>query len=252
LSNLRIAYGAMLASLTNVLNRLQALAQFLPGGKGADLQVALSNGKLTVRESFAIPNLPLGVGDITDVSFDLGLTLQLSPLSADFTVGIGSPNHPFNWIVSPLSGNGLIDIGTRDNKPELTVQGSLGLGLAIDLAIASGSASVTIGVLLDVTGSTVTLMAVLTGQASVDVLDGLASATVTLTAAVGFALKPFPPLPVVKVLPPEVDFPPVDITFLASVSVGIHLSVCWVVSVDWDGSWQFSQTVHTPSLSLSI
>jgi hypothetical protein len=252
LSNLRIAYGGMLSSLTDVLNRLQALAQFLPGGKGAELKVGLSDGKLTVSDTFSIPDLPLGVGDITDVSLDLGLTLQLSPLTADFTVGIGSPNNPFNWIVSPLAGNGLIDIGTKDNKPELTVQASIGLGLAIDLAIASGSASVTIGVLLDVTGSTITLMAVLTGQASVDVLDGLASATITLTAAVGFALSPFPPLPIVKVLPPEVDFPSCDITFLASVSVGIHLSVCWVVSVDFDGSWQFAQTVHTPALSLSV
>jgi len=252
LSNLRIAYGGMLSSLTNVLNRLQALAQFLPGGKGAELKVGLSDGKLTVSDTFSIPDLPLGVGDITDVSLDLGLTLQLSPLTADFIVGIGSPDKPFNWIVSPLAGNGLIDIGTRNNKPELTVQASIGLGLAIDLAIASGSASVTIGVLLDVTGSTITLMAILTGQASVDVLDGLASATITLTAACGFALSPFPPLPVVKVLPPEVDFPSCDITFLASVSVGIHLSVCWVVSVDFDGSWQFAQTVHTPALSLSV
>jgi hypothetical protein len=252
LSNLKIAYGGMLSSLTNVLNRLQALAQFLPGGKGADLQVGLSDGKLTVSDTFTIPDLPLGVGDITDVSLDLGLTLQLSPLAANFTVGIGSANNPFNWIVSPLAGNGLIDIGTRDNKPEITVQGSIGLGLAIDLAIASGSASVTIGVLLDVTGSTITLMAVLTGQASVDVLDGLASASITLTAAVGFALNPFPPLPTVKVLPPEVDFPSCDITFLASVSVGIHLSICWVVSVDFDGSWQFAQTVHTPALSLGV
>jgi hypothetical protein len=255
LSDLHVAYGGMLSSLTNVLNRLQSLAQFLPGGKGADLKVALSNGRLTVSDTFAIPNLPLGVGDITDVSLDLGLTLQLSPLAADFTVGIGNPGNPFNWIVSPLAGNGLIDIGTKDNKAELTVQGSIGLGLAIDVAIASGSASVTIGVLLDVTGSQITLMAILTGQASVDVLDGLASATITLTAAVGFSLDPFPPLPVFKPALPfatEVDFPSCAITFLASVSVGIHLSVCWVVSVDFDGSWQFAQTVHTPALTLSV
>src|SRR5262249_35768931 len=122
LSNLQISYGAMLSSLTSILNRLQALAQFLPGGKGADLKVGLSNGRLTVSDTFAIPNLPLGVGDITDVSLDVGLTLQLSPLTADFTVGIGNPGNPFNWIVSPLAGNGLIDIGTKDNKPEITVQ----------------------------------------------------------------------------------------------------------------------------------
>ncbi len=254
LSQLHIVYGPALSSLTNVLDKLQALAQFLPGGKGAGLQVGLSDGKLTVSDTFAIPSLPLGLGEITDVSLDIGLTLQLSPLSADFTVGIGGPDNPFNWIVSPLAGNGLIDVGVKNNKPELTVQGGIGLGLAIDVGIAEGSASITIAARLDITGSTVTLMAILTGQASVDVLGGLASASLTLTAAVGFSMNPFPPLPSpTGGFPPTgLDFPSVDITLLASVSVGIHISICWVVSVDFDGSWQFAQTIHTPELQLSL
>jgi hypothetical protein len=256
LSGLHLVYGDALATLTNVLNKLQALAQFLPGGKGAGLHVGLSDGRLTVSDTFAIPSLPLGLGEITDVCLELGLTLTLAPVSADFSIGIGSANHPFNWIVSPLAGNGLIVVGVKGGKPELTVQAGIGLGLAINVAIASGSASVTIAVQLDVTGKTITLMAILTGRASVDVLGGLVGATLTLSAGIGFSLNPFPPLP--QLLPPlpsvptSVDFPSCDITLLASVSVGIHISICWVVSVDWDGSWQFSQTVHTPHLALSL
>jgi len=49
----------------------------------------------------------------------------------------------------------------------------------IDLAIAEGSTSITIAVRLDVTGSTITIMFILNGQASVDVLGGLASASRT-------------------------------------------------------------------------
>jgi hypothetical protein len=254
LSGLHIVYGDALSSLTSVLDRLQSLASFLPGGKGAGLQISLSDGKLTVRDVFAIPSLPLGLGEITDVSLDLGLTIQLSPLSADFIIGIGSSDHPFNWIVSPLAGNGLVDIGVKDGQPELTVQGGIGLGLAIDLGIAEGSASITIAAKLDVTGNTITLMAILTGNASVDVLGGLASASITLTAAVGFSLHPFPPqILLTGGFPPTgIDFKPEDITLLASVSVGIHISICWVVSVDFDGSWQFSQTVHTPELQASL
>jgi hypothetical protein len=30
------------------------------------------------------------------------------------------------------------------------------------------------------------------------------------------------------------------------VAVGIHLSICWVVSVNFDGLWQFSQSINTP------
>jgi hypothetical protein len=184
--------------------------------------------------------------------------VTLQPLSVDFAIGIGSPSHPFNWIVSPLAGNGLMDIGVRASQPALTIQAGIGLGLAIDLGIASGSASVTIAFQLDVAGNKITLMAILSGQASVDVLDGLASASLTLTAALGFSLSPIvPPLVFNPPLPPppfptRVTLGPETITLLACCSVGIHISICWVVSVSWDGSWQFSQSVTTPQLTVSI
>jgi hypothetical protein len=83
----------------------------------------------------------------------------------------------------------------------------------------------------------------------VDVLGGLASASITLTAAVGVSVNPLPvPVPILS--PPGFDFPAEDLTFLASVSVGIHISICWVVNVDFDGSWQFSQSIHTPEIKV--
>jgi hypothetical protein len=258
LTNLNMQMGDALSMVKDVFNKLQTVAQYLPGGGGAQLDVALSNGKLTVTDSFSIADLPLGLGDITDVSLNLGLTVTLQPLSVDFAVGIGNPGNPFNWIVSPLAGNGLMDFGVRANQPSLTIQAGIGLGLAIDLGIASGSASVTIAFQLDVTGNTITLMAILSGQASVDVLDGLASASLTLTAALGFSLSPIvppltfsPPLPGPP-LPTQVTLGPETITLLASCSVGIHISICWVVSVSWDGSWSFSQSITTPRITVGI
>jgi hypothetical protein len=134
------------------------------------------------------------------------------------------------------------------------LQAGIGLALAIDLAIASGSASVVIALNIDVNPPAVTLMVLLTGQASVDVLDGLASASLTLTAGIGVGISPLPVPPNVqiKVLPPEFDFPKETITMLATVSVGIHLTVCWVASVDWDGSWQFSQSFTTPPIQVAL
>ena len=249
LTNLNVQMGDALSVVKNVFSDLQALAQFLPGGAGANLDVALSDGRLTVRDSFTIGDMPLGLGDLTDISLDLGLSVQLQPLSVDFLIGIGEPNNPFNWIVSPLAGNGLMNFGVRGNQPSFTIQAGLGLGLAIDLGIASGSASVTIAVQLNVTGNTITLMAILSGQASVDVLDGLASATITLSAALGFGLHPI--IPPVHLLPPPVSIGPEDITLLASCSVGIHISICWVVSVSWDGSWTFSQTITMPQITVN-
>ena len=77
----------------------------------------------------------------------------------------------------------------------------------------------------------------LIGHAEVDVLDGLASASLTLTAGIDL----HPDFPAGSDLPDAVDF-------TAMVAVGIHISICWVVNVDFDGSWQFSQTLplHLP------
>jgi hypothetical protein len=91
----------------------------------------------------------------------------------------------------------------------------------------------------------------------VDVLDGLASASLTLSAALGFSLSP--PLPPIKFTPTPPTLPPTSltigqetITLLAACSVGIHISIAWVVSVSWDGSWHFSQSVTTPSITVSV
>ncbi|HKM64350.1 MAG TPA: hypothetical protein VJY39_17855 [Acidisphaera sp.] len=249
LTGLTIDYGSALNTLKSIFSKLQALANFLPGGVGAGLNVSLSDGKLTVRDTFALPTLPLGLGDLSDISLDLGLTITLAPLSADFLIGIGDPDNPFNWLLSPLAGNGAIDIGVQSGAPYFMIQGGIGLGLGIDLGIAEGSASITLAVQITVNGSKITIMIILNGQASVDVLGGLASASLSLTAAVGVSIQPFP-IPQISLSPPGVDFPAETITFIASVAVGIHISICWVISVSFEGSWQFSQSITTPEISV--
>ena len=248
LTNLNIQMGGVLSVVKSVFSDLQALAQFLPGGAGANLDIALSNGKLTVSDTFTIGDMPLGLGNLTDISLDMGLSVQFSPISVDFMIGIGSPGNPFNWIVDPLAGNGLMTFGVVANQPSFTIQAGIGLGLAIDLGIASGSASITIAVQLNITGNSLTLMAILTGQASVDVLDGLASASITLSAALGIRLTPA--IPPVHLLPLPVSIGPEDITLIASCSVGIHITICWVVSINFDGSWTFSQGFTMPQISV--
>jgi hypothetical protein len=250
LTNLNVTLGSALSAVKSVFSDLQALASYLPGGVGANLDVAVSDGKLTVTDTFSIADLPLGLGQLTDLSLDIGLRATLSPLSVDFLVGLGAPGNPFNWVATPLAGNGLMNLGVQDNLPAFVIQAGIGLGFSIDLGIASGSASITVAAELDVTTASITLLATLTGQASVDVLGGLASASLTLSAGIGFTVAPQalsgPPPPL-----PEVEIPGADVTLIATCSVGIHLSICWVVSVSWDGSWQFTQTFQTPALTVT-
>ena len=253
LKDLRVVYGGILSLVQEIFSRLQELAKFLPGGqKVAGLQVSFSDGKLTIRDRFALPTLPLGLGEISDVSLDLGVSIQLAPKSMTFTAGIASPEKPFHWLVSPLSGNGMLQLGARIAS-DVKMQAGIGVGLAIDFAIVSGSASIVIAVQLDATSNPIGVMVLLTGQASVDVLDGLASASLTLTAGVGVKVSPGPLHDLTDIPPDPIDYlKQTTVTLMAEVAVGIHLSVCWLVHVDFDGSWPFSETVSGKTLAALV
>lgn len=232
LDNLTVVYGSMLKPVQDLFSSLKDLCTFLPGGGGAALDVSFSNGMLTIRDEFALPTLPLGFGHIEGVAIMLGMTLQLSPASLEFTAGIGSEKKPFTWLVSPLSGTGAIEVGAKDSDVTFLIQGGIGVGLSIDIGIASGSASITLAIQVDNKIKPFEIKGILTGNASVDVLGGLASASLTLSAALGLVPR-FPPIP---------D----EIVVTAAVSVGIHISICWVVSIDFDGTWSFEQTFESP------
>jgi hypothetical protein len=82
-----------------------------------------------------------------------------------------------------------------------------------------------VAVRLQINGSVVTILFLLTGQAQVSVLGGLASAAITLTAGLGFSI----------------DVADLDIDLIGTASVGIHISICWVINISWSGSWTFEK-----------
>jgi hypothetical protein len=134
------------------------------------------------------------------------------------------------------------------------VQAGLGLGLAIDLGIAAGAASVALALELNTGPDPFEMRVILSGRASVDVLAGLASATITLAAGLGIippkALLLPPYLP--PSIPPHSPIGPFTVGITGSVAVGIHISICWVVDVDWDGYWQFRQDIETPAIPIPL
>jgi len=224
----------VLASLFTVLNDIASvLSPGSSGGSGGSggssggpgLNTSFSNGKLAVTDNFSLPDIPLGPGTISNVSLDIGATLDIIGLTIDFLVSIGTTDAPCQWIVDPLSGTILVQAGIVKNQMDILIQGGVGLGLAIDLGIASGSASIVIAVRLQIQGSVVTILFLLTGQASVSVLGGLASAAITLTAGLGFSI----------------NVADLDIDLIGTASVGIHISICWVINISWSGSWTFQK-----------
>jgi len=252
-ANVNVRYEGILGALQSIFTNIQQVAKFLPGGVGANLKVGFSQGHLTVRNAFALPTLPLGTGQITDIAVDMGFDVALSPFDVRFVAGLGSEQNPFRWIVSPLAGTGVVQVAIGKQGLDILVQGGLGVGLAIDLGIASGSASIALAVQLNTGPDPFEIKGILSGRASVDVLQGLASATITLAAGLGIIPPPqlFKPPFLPPALPPE-EIPTLTIGLVASVSAGIHLSVCWVVDVDWEGYWQFRQDITTPAIPIPI
>ena len=225
--NIDVEYGSALSFVKDIFSGLGPLIAAIGGD--VVLDVGFSANHLSVRNFLAVPMIPLGFGDIHDVVVDLGFDAVI-PSSAGFHVGLGAKDKPFTWLVSPLSGTGAIVLGAEDGDIDVFVEAGIGAGLEINLAIASGAASITLEVAFEVKGGNVLVTMGLLGQAEVDVLGGLASASLTLAASI-------------TIEPQPLAFPPHDIDLTAAVAVGIHISICWVVNVDFDGSWQFSQDV---------
>jgi hypothetical protein len=252
--DLNVRYEGILSALQTIFTNVQQVARFLPGGKDAGIRVAFSQGHLTISNAFALPNLPLGAGQITDVTADMGFDVALAPFDVRFVAGLGTSEKPFRWIVSPLAGTGVVRVGISAKGLDVLVQAGLGLGLAIDLGIASGAASVALAFEINTGPTPFELRVILSGRASVDVLAGLASATITLACGLGVIppdalLKP-PYLP--PSIPPPNPVGPFTVGITGSVSVGIHISVCWVIDVDWDGYWQFRQDIETPAIPIPL
>jgi hypothetical protein len=229
-TDIQIDYGSALGLITNILQGIEDVVTAIGGS--VDLDVGFSGDKLTVRDGFALPTLPLGLGELEHIGIDLGLAIEI-PSKAEFTIGFASKDDPFTWIVDPLAGNGAIVLGTSGGDMGVFIEAGVGAALEINLAIASGGASIILDFSFQLQPPDIALAVALTGNATVDVLDGLASVSLTLTAAITVVL---------------INPPPTAVDFTGSVAVGIHISIAWVVNVDFDGSWAFSESVplHLP------
>jgi len=235
--NLRVFYDGPLQPITQFFSTLQTLGQAVglsDPGSGGGLNVHFADGKLTIQETFNLGTLPLGPGEIQNISLDMGGSIDIPSLGVDYLIGIGSPDAPVHWIVDPMSGTGCLQAGVQDGSLAVLVQLGIGLGLAIDLAIASGSASIVIAFQVQITGSDFELMVLLTGQAQIDVLGGLASCSISISVGLGLEF----PLTLSN---------PEPVTAIGTASVAVHLSICWVVSIDWSGSWSFSHQFSIPT-----
>jgi hypothetical protein len=145
--NIQIEYGSALALIKSILTGIQSVVEAIGGV--VDLDVGFSDNKLTVRDSFALPAIPLGLGQLENIGLSLGLAITI-PSSAEFSVGFASAEDPFTWVVDPLTGNGAITLGTKDGDIDCFIEAGIGVALELNLAIASGGASIMLDFSLDI------------------------------------------------------------------------------------------------------
>jgi len=248
LSPLTVDYGSLLDSVREILDGIETFVQFLPDAGKSGIDVSFAGSALRVREAFPIPQLPLGLGFLENIALDLGFDVDLLARTIHFFVGVGTEQDPFHWLVSPLSGNGLLQLGATDTLG-VEMQAGIGVGLGIDLAIASGSASIVLAVRIDTTKTPFGAMVLLTGNAAVDVLDGLASVSLTLTAGVGVQVSPPWTDPIRTAEDPIGFLKGTVVTLSAEVAVGIHITVGWFFHIDFDDSWPFSESISGATLT---
>jgi len=124
-TGLQVYYGDSLSAVKDLFTGLSDLAASLGGS--ADLNVGFSGNTLSVQQGFTLPTIPLGFGQITDLGLNLGFSATI-PSNLSFSVGIGSQQDPFQWVVSPLSGTGAIVLGVQDGGLNCYIEAGLGAG----------------------------------------------------------------------------------------------------------------------------
>lgn len=217
------------------------------GGPGLDVHFA--DGKLTIQDTFSLPDLPLGPGTISGISLDLGSAIDIINQSVDFLVGIGSETAPVHWIVDPLSGSGYLQFGVQSGGLAVKVSLGLGLGLAVDLAVASGSASVAVAFAVQTSNNLYAFSLTLTGMIQFKVLGGFASGTIslscilTLTIQDGSNVLSVDTASVSKNTSTHTisNSSPTTATATGTARLGIHIHACWLLpGINWTGSLSFS------------
>jgi hypothetical protein len=125
------------------LNDLKDYLPALPGGVKIDVSPSGVKAGLTI----AVPQIPIGVVLIRNLTIGIGLDLPFTGAQAVLTFSFATREHPFQVTISALGGGGFLAIGLGTRGVQ-SIEGSLefGAAVAIDLGVASGSVEIMAGI----------------------------------------------------------------------------------------------------------
>jgi hypothetical protein len=134
-------------SFDGPLSFVNGLEQFLQNLGGSGLSITVEAADIKASTSLALPNISLGVFNLSGLSFSGGLVLPLLDGQAVASFAFASADNPFTLTVAMFGGGGYLSlvvgfggVQSVDAAFEFTGQ------LALNLYVASGSLSLSAGV----------------------------------------------------------------------------------------------------------
>jgi hypothetical protein len=185
-----VSIGAV--QFTGALAFVETLQDYLSDLGGGALSIAVTPTEVDVSSSISLPQVSVGVFNLSGISFSAGLTLPFLGDPALLTFGFASQDNPFMLTVSMFGGGGFLALGLGYREVQ-TVQASFEFAgqFALDVGVASGGVTLAAGVYYSyavASGTTLSGFVRLTGEVEVlGIVSISAELDLTLTYVSGSA-----------------------------------------------------------------
>ena len=138
---------------TGPLSFVNSLQQFLHNLGGAGLSVAVQGSAVVASSSITLPNVSVGIFQLSGLSFASQVLLPLIDGQATASFAFASQDNPFTLAVAMFGGGGFLDLTVNFGGVQ-AVQGALEFcgQLGFDIGVASGALSLTAGIYFSYTG----------------------------------------------------------------------------------------------------
>lgn len=142
--DVRVGSGGV--QFQGALSFVQDLASYL-NFDGSGLVIDTSGAAITATLTLAIPSIGVGVFALENLAFSAGVAIPYNGDPVRFTFAFCSRENPFQLEIMIFTGGGFVGLGIGADGVELLEFGfDFGLGISIDVGIASGQISLVGGV----------------------------------------------------------------------------------------------------------
>ncbi len=141
-----VVFGDALAFLSN-------MARFLSFGSGSGPILDIDARSITTGFNLAVPEVNIGAVALTGLSTSVAINLPFGADPVRFSLAFSSPDDPFAVVIMGIGGGGWfgMDIGL-EGVEYLNIGAAIKASLEIDLGVASGGVSCTVGIQYEITG----------------------------------------------------------------------------------------------------